>query len=88
VIIVPYDGLVEAKSIDLYFIDVWVQIHKLPVGYREKPLITNLVKKNIGEVKEVETNIRGIKKFVRARVKLDVRKVLARFVTVVRGGQR
>jgi hypothetical protein len=79
---------VEAKSIDLYFIDAWVHIHKLPVGYREKPLITNLVKKNIGEVKEVETNIRGIKKFVRARVKLDVRKVLAHFVTVVRGGQR
>jgi hypothetical protein len=85
VIIVPYDGLVAAESVDLNFIDVWVQIHKLPVGYREKPLITNLVKKKIGEVKEVETNIPGINNFVRAHVKLDVRKVLARFVTVVRG---
>jgi hypothetical protein len=54
----------------------------------KKPLITNLVKKKIGEVKEVETNIPGINNFVRVRVKLDVRKVLTRFVTVVRGGQR
>jgi hypothetical protein len=36
VIIVPYDGLVAAKSVDLNFIDVWIQIHKLPVGYHEK----------------------------------------------------
>jgi hypothetical protein len=53
----------------------------------KKTLITNLVKKKIGEVKEVETNIPGINNFVRVRVKLDVRKVLARFVIVVRGGQ-
>jgi hypothetical protein len=88
VIIVPYDGLVAAETVDLNFIEVWVQIHKLPVGYREKPLITNLVKKKIGEVKEVEINIPGINNFVRVRVKLDVRKALARFVTVMRGGQR
>jgi hypothetical protein len=48
VIIVPYDGLVAAQTVDLNFIEVWVQIHKLPVGYREKPLITNLVKKRLG----------------------------------------
>jgi hypothetical protein len=47
-----------------------------------------LVQKKVGPVSTVETQIAGINNFVRVRVKLDVRKPLARFVSVVRGGQR
>jgi hypothetical protein len=88
VIIEPYDGLAAPDTIDLNFVSVWMQIHKLPPGYRKKTLITNLTEKKVGKVSEVEINIEGVNNFVRVRVKLDVRKALARFVTVVRAGQR
>jgi hypothetical protein len=48
-------------------------------------LVTNLVEKKIGKVTEVEPALPGVGNFVRARVKIDVRKTLARFVTVSRG---
>jgi hypothetical protein len=53
-----------------------------------KSLITNLTEKKVGKVVEVETAIQGTGNFVRVRVRLDVRKPLARFVTVSRGGQK
>jgi hypothetical protein len=88
VIIEKYDGLAAPESIDLNFVAVWMQIHKLPPGYRNKTLITNLTEKKVGSVIEVETDIEGVNNFVRVRVKLDVRKPLARFVTIVRAGKR
>jgi hypothetical protein len=88
VIIVPYDGLTPTESVDLNSFDAWIQIHKLPIGYRDHVLIKNLVEKKVGKVQTVETVIPGVNNFVRVQVKIDVRKVLARFVTVVRGGQR
>jgi 1,4-dihydroxy-2-naphthoyl-CoA synthase len=39
VIIEPYDGLGSPESIDLNSIAIWIQIHKLPIGYRTKALI-------------------------------------------------
>jgi hypothetical protein len=80
--------LAAPDTIDLNFVSVWMQIHKLPPGYRKKTLITNLTEKKVGKVSEVEINIEGVNNFVRVRVKLDVRKALARFVIVVRAGQR
>jgi hypothetical protein len=65
-----------------------MQIHKLPPGYRKKNLVTNLTEKKVGKVIDVEIDIEGVNNFVRVRVKLVMRKALARFVTVVRGGQR
>lgn len=88
VAIEPYDGLSSPDSVDLNFIDVWLQIHKLPDGYRSESLVKNLVEKKIGKVSEVETSLQGIGNFVRARVKIDVRKALVRFVSISRGGQR
>jgi hypothetical protein len=87
-IIVPYDGLIPTESVDLNSFDAWIQIHKLPIEYRDHVLIKNLVEKKVGKVQTVETVIPGVNNFVRVQVKIDVRKVLARFVTVVRGGQR
>jgi hypothetical protein len=50
IIIEPYDGLVPAESVDLNKFDAWIQIHKLPIGYRDQALIKNLVEKKVGKV--------------------------------------
>jgi hypothetical protein len=42
VIIEPYDGLSAPDLSKLNYFDFWLQIHKLPVGYRSKSLITML----------------------------------------------
>jgi hypothetical protein len=65
-----------------------MQIHKLPVGYRNEPLIKNLTERKVGKAIKVATNVHGAGNFVRVRVILDIRKPLARFVTVSRAGQR
>jgi hypothetical protein len=88
VIIEPYDGLSPTDAIDLNSFDAYIQIHKLPIGYRDKAMIKNLMEKKVGKVLSVETAIPGVNNFIRVRVKFDVRKVLAHFVTVVRGGKR
>jgi hypothetical protein len=88
VIIEKYDGLTDIDVVDLNFIAVWIQIHKLPVGYTKVPLITNLTKKKIGKVVMVEKDISGVCNFVTVRVKIDVRKPLGRFVSLSRAGKR
>jgi hypothetical protein len=80
--------LAAPESIELNYIEVWMQIHKLPPGYRNESLIKNLTEKKVGKVTEVVTKIDGVNNFVRVRVKLDVTKALARFVSIVRNGQR
>ncbi|KAK1694816.1 hypothetical protein QYE76_011513 [Lolium multiflorum] len=84
VCIEEYDGLVDPESIDLNYFDTWIQIHKLPIGYRNVPLIKNLTEKKVGKVIKVETNVQGLGNFVRVRVRLDVRKNIARVVTISR----
>jgi hypothetical protein len=74
--------------VDLNFFTTWIQIHKVPVGYRKKALITNLTEKKVGKVEEVQTDVQGVGNFVRVNVKIDVRKPLARFVSMSRAGQR
>jgi hypothetical protein len=88
VCIEKYDGMSSPDNIDLNFFSTWIQIHKLPIGYRKKPLITHLVEKKVGKVVGVETNVQGAGNFVRARVKIDVRKPLARFVSMSKAGKR
>jgi hypothetical protein len=51
---------VDPKSVDLNYVGVWMQIYKLPLGYRKKTLITNLIEKKVGtffEVDETETDL-------------------------------
>jgi hypothetical protein len=88
VCIEEYDGLVDPESIDLNYFDTWIQIHKLPIGYRNEPLIKNLTEKKVGKVIKVETNVQGLGNFVRVRVRLDVRKNIARVVTISRNRER
>jgi hypothetical protein len=88
VCIEEYDGLSSPDSIDLNFFDTWIQVHKLPIGYRNEALIKNLTEKKVGKVLKVVTDVNGMGNFVRVRVRLDVRKVLARAVSISRGGER
>jgi hypothetical protein len=88
VCIEKYDGLARPKSVDLNFFSTWIQIHKLPIGYRNVALITNLTERKVGKVVSVETDVQGAGNFVRVQVKIDVRIVLGRFVTISRAGQR
>jgi hypothetical protein len=74
--------------IDLNFFDTWVQIHKLPIGYRKDSIVKHLLENKGVKVWKVELDSMGMGNFVRARVKLDVRNVLARFVSISRGGER
>jgi hypothetical protein len=84
----PYDGLEAPELIDLKKFTTWIQIHKLPVGYRMKSMIKNLTEKKVGKVVEVQTDVQGAGNFVRDQVRLDIRAPLARFVSMSRGGRR
>jgi hypothetical protein len=88
VCIEEYDGLVDPESIDLNFFDTWIQIHKLPIGYRNEALIKNLTEKKVGKVIKVEKRVHGLGNFIRVRVRLDVRKIIARVVTISRNRER
>ena len=71
VCIQKYDGFAPPESIDLNDFATWIQIHKLPIGYRTEALIKNLVEKKVGQVLKVETDVHGLGNFVRARVVLN-----------------
>jgi hypothetical protein len=87
VIIEPYDGLSRAEEKELFHIKLWIQIHELPEGYCKSKIITQLVERAGLEVITVKTEgIRG--NYVRVRVRFDVRKPLARCVSIIRQTQR
>jgi hypothetical protein len=75
-----YDGSCRASAVELNRIHAWVQIHDIPELYRRKPIITDLAA-NVGEVITVEMRVE-VGDFARARVWLDVRKELTRFVVI------
>jgi hypothetical protein len=58
------------------------------VVYRNEALIKNLTERKVGQVLKVETDINGMGNFVRVKVRLDVRKVLARAVSISRNKER
>jgi hypothetical protein len=72
VCIQKYDSFAPPETVDLNTFETWIQIYKLPIGYRNDALIKNLTEKKVGKVKKVEINVQGVGNFVRARVVLDV----------------
>jgi hypothetical protein len=86
VLIEEYDGFTKPSEIELYFIDIWIQIHDLPIGFA--PMIKSLASK-VGKFlfsEGISNDFEG--NFYRVRVKLDVRKPLKSFVTLVKAGKR
>jgi hypothetical protein len=77
-LIEKYDGCCKASSVPLNRIQAWVQILDIPELFRKRQIMEDLAA-NIGEVISVDMS-GGV--FVRARVWLDVRRELTRFVTI------
>ncbi|KAM0827048.1 hypothetical protein ACQ4PT_068445 [Festuca glaucescens] len=86
VLLAPYDGFTKPSTIDLNSLLIWIQIHDLPVGYKD--LVKSLASK-VGEFDTAEphsTDYTG--NFYRARVRLDVRKQLKLVVSIIRNSRR
>jgi hypothetical protein len=90
VIIAPYDGISDPEAIELEFMPIWIQIHKIPEAYRKENVVRQLTNRQVGEVTYVEMNPSGGFRgdYVRVRVKQDVRRPLSRFVSISLAGQR
>uniref|UniRef100_A0ACD5VP47 Uncharacterized protein n=1 Tax=Avena sativa TaxID=4498 RepID=A0ACD5VP47_AVESA len=86
VLIEEYDGFTKPSTIELFHLDIWIQIHDLPVGYA--PMLKSLASKvgafitSEGMSNDFEGNFYWVK------VKLDVRKPLKHFVSIIRNGKR
>jgi hypothetical protein len=85
-LIEEYDGFTKPSTIELHFVDIWIQIHDLPVGFA--PMIKYLASK-LGKFifsEGISNDFEG--NFYHVKIKLDVRKPLKSVVSVVRAGKR
>ena len=86
VLLAPYDGFTKPSTIDLNTILLWIQIHDLPIGYKD--VVATLASK-IGEVQAVEQQSFDYSgNYYRARLRFDVRKQLKRVVSIIRNSKR
>ncbi|KAK1613829.1 hypothetical protein QYE76_019346 [Lolium multiflorum] len=81
VLLEPYDGIADPKSIKLNRLHAWVQVRGTPPLFRKEELVRDMAAR-IGDVLDVDLYALGASgtSFVRVRVKLDVFKPLTRFV--------
>jgi hypothetical protein len=88
VMIEPYDGLDDPKSVVLNRIHVWVQIRGIHPLFRKEEIVKDVVVR-IGEVLDTDLFTLGASgtSFVRVKVKIDVFKPLTRVVGLHPEGQ-
>ncbi|XP_051201869.1 uncharacterized protein [Lolium perenne] len=81
VMLEPYDGIADPKSVVLNRIHAWVQVRGIPPLFRKDGIVREMAA-CIGEVLSVDLYALGESgtSFVRVRVKLDIRKPLTRVV--------
>jgi hypothetical protein len=86
VLLAPYDGFTKPSTIDLNTLLLWIQIHDLPVGYKD--LVKTLASK-VGEFEAAEPqSFDYTGNYYRAHVRIDVRKQLKRAVSIIRNSKR
>jgi hypothetical protein len=78
-----FDGSKTLEEIEFFFIPIWVQIPKLPLGSMSKE-VGELIGDEIGEFIEADVGDDGMAtgSVLRVKIKLDIRKPLMRGVTV------
>ncbi|KAK1697376.1 hypothetical protein QYE76_014073 [Lolium multiflorum] len=82
VLIEKYDGSRKASEVELFRIQAWVQIHDVPELFRKKAIVAGLAA-SVGELISIDlANPTDGGNYVRARVWIDSRKCLTRFVTI------
>ncbi|KAE8799459.1 hypothetical protein D1007_25230 [Hordeum vulgare] len=87
VLFVPYDGFTKGEEVSIIYMPIWLRIHKLSDGYCRHALIVKLLRA-AGEVLETRINGKSRGDYVRVRVKHDIRKPLAKFMSIVKDKTR
>ncbi|KAE8809605.1 putative disease resistance protein RGA3 [Hordeum vulgare] len=87
-IIDEYDGFKKPETIKLDKIETWCQILKLPAMVLKREKFLKCMSSRIGKVLELQIVLPNgfVEEFIRVRVKLDVTKKLARFVSFTKAG--
>ena len=86
VLFAPYDGFTKPSMIELNTLDMWIQIHDLPIGYSS---MIKALSSKVGKFVSLElpsNNFAG--NFFRVRVTIDVRYPLKNHVSLSRAGKR
>ena len=58
-LIAPYNGFDDPDSIELEFMSIWLQVHKVPEAYRKQKVISQLVERSAGEILVLEMTPSG-----------------------------
>lgn len=83
VMIEDYDGVIDPSKVVFDGLYLWAKIHNIPERYRHDAVVDDLAKR-IGRVREVQmsSNLLYEGNYVRVRVRVQVKKGLARFVSL------
>nr|XP_020190890.1 uncharacterized protein LOC109776643 [Aegilops tauschii subsp. strangulata] len=86
VILKEYDGVTKPSNVKLDTIEIWIQIHDVPILYAH--LVPSLASK-VGEVLFTESQSHDFTgNFYRVGVRINVTKPLKNAVSMIRGGER
>ncbi|CAO2149240.1 unnamed protein product [Urochloa humidicola] len=83
VVMADYDGSKTVEEMEFNFIPIWVRVFKLPLGLMHRAM-GEAIGGEVGEFMEMdkEEDDTTVGRFLRIKVKLDIRKPLMRGVTV------
>ena len=81
-VVADFDGSKTLDKIDFSFIPIWVRVVNLPMGLMNK-LTARVIGDEVGEYMEMEADDIVAGRFLRLKVRLDIRKPLMRGVTIL-----